>query len=48
MNRKAVNNIVDPLKAKTTSSTVPKIKKVFNGLFNLIEVLASENEKLTA
>jgi hypothetical protein len=47
-NRKAVNNIVDPLKAETTSSTDPQIKKVFNGLFNLIEVLASENEKLTA
>jgi uncharacterized protein YdgA (DUF945 family) len=48
LNRKAVNNIVDPLKAETTSSTDPQIKKVFNGLFNLIEVLASENEKLTA
>jgi cell division protein FtsB len=48
LNREAVNNIVDPLKAETTSSTDPQIKKVFNGLFNLIEVLASENEKITA
>lgn len=48
MNRKAVNKIVDSLKADTASIADPQIKKVFNGLFNLIEVLASENEKLTA
>jgi hypothetical protein len=35
------------LKKETASIVDPQIKKVFTGLFNLIEVLASENEKLT-
>ena len=47
MDKKAVNEVVDPLKAGTASIVEPQIKKVFTGLFNLIEVLASENEKLT-
>lgn len=47
LDKKAVNEIVDPLKADTASIVDPQIKKVFTGLFNLIEVLASENEKLT-
>jgi hypothetical protein len=47
LDKKAVNEVVDPLKADTASIVDPQIKKVFTGLFNLIEVLASENEKLT-
>ena len=47
LNRKTVNNVVDSLKVETTSITYPQVQKVFTRLFNLIEVLACENEKLT-
>jgi len=47
LNQKDVNEIVDSLKIETASITDPKIKKIFTGLFNLVEALASENEKLT-
>lgn len=47
LHRKKVNEVVDSLKAETASITDPNIKKIFTGLFSLIEVLACENEKLT-
>lgn len=47
LHRKKVNEVVDSLKAETATITDPNIKKIFTGLFSLIEVLASENEKLT-
>lgn len=47
MNRNNINEVVDSLKTETVSITDPQLKKVFTGLFNLVELLASENEKLT-
>lgn len=47
MNRNSINEVVDSLKIETASITDPQLQKVFTGLFNLVEVLASENEKLT-
>lgn len=47
LHRNKVNEVVDSLKVETASITDPNIKKIFTGLFSLIEVLASENEKLT-
>jgi hypothetical protein len=47
LNKKALNEIVDSLKKETAGITDPQIKKGFTGLFALIEVLASDNEKLT-
>ena len=47
MNRKDVNEVVDSLKIETASTTDPKLKNVFTELFNLVELFASENEKLT-
>jgi regulator of replication initiation timing len=47
LDKKDVNEVVDSLKKETASIVEPQIKKVFTGLFNLIEELASENEKLT-
>jgi hypothetical protein len=38
--------VVDSLKTETASITDPQLKKVFTELFNLVELLASENEKL--
>ena len=47
MNRKNINEVVDSLKTETASISDPQLKKVFAGLFNLVELLASENEKLS-
>jgi hypothetical protein len=47
LNRKNINEIVDSLKIETTLITDPTLQKIFSGLFNLVEVLASENEKFT-
>lgn len=47
MDKKVVNEIVSSLKEETVSIADPQIKKIFTGLFNLVETLASENEKLT-
>jgi hypothetical protein len=47
LDKKSVNEIVDSLKQDTASIGDPQIQRIFTGLFNLIEVLASENEKLT-
>ena len=47
MNRNSINEVVDSLKIETAPITDPQLQKVFTGLFNLVEVLASENEKLT-
>lgn len=47
LHRNKVNEVVSSLKEETASITEPHIKKIFTDLFSLIEVLASENEKLT-
>lgn len=47
MDKKAVNEVVDSLKEETATIGDPQIKKIFTGLFDLVELLASENEKLT-
>jgi regulator of replication initiation timing len=47
LDKKAVNEVVDSLKEETATIGDPQIKKIFTGLFDLVELLASENEKLT-
>jgi regulator of replication initiation timing len=47
LDKKAVNEVVDSLKEETATISDPQIKKIFTGLFDLVELLASENEKLT-
>jgi asparagine synthase (glutamine-hydrolysing) len=47
LDKKAVNEVVDSLKEETATIGDPKIKKIFTLLFDLVELLASENEKLT-
>ena len=47
LDKKAVNEVVDSLKQEITSIGDPQIQRIFTGLFDLIEVLASKNEKLT-
>ncbi|MFT7009222.1 MAG: regulator of replication initiation timing [Colwellia sp.] len=47
LDKKAVNEIVDSFKEETATISDPQIKKIFTGLFDLVELLASENEKLT-
>jgi regulator of replication initiation timing len=47
LHRNKVNEEVDSLKEETAFITEPHIKKIFASLLSLVEVLASENEKLT-
>jgi hypothetical protein len=47
LDKKAVNEVVDSLKEETATIGDPQIKKIFTRLFDLVELLASENEKLT-
>jgi regulator of replication initiation timing len=47
LHRNKINEVVDSLKIETASITDPHIKKIFAGLFSLVEVLSCENEKLT-
>ena len=47
LHRNKINEVVDSLKVETASITDPHIKNIFTGLFSQVEVLASENEKLT-
>jgi hypothetical protein len=47
LDKKAVNEVVDSLKEETATISDPQIKKIFTRLFDLVELLASENEKLT-
>jgi hypothetical protein len=47
LDKKAANEVVDSLKEETATIGDPQIKKIFTGLFDLVELLASENEKLT-
>jgi hypothetical protein len=47
LDKKAVNEVVDSLKEETATIGDPQIKKIFTGLSDLVELLASENEKLT-
>jgi hypothetical protein len=44
LNRNNINGVVDSLKTETASITDPQLKNFFIGLFNLVELLASENE----
>jgi regulator of replication initiation timing len=47
LDKKAVSKVVDSLKEETVTINDPKIKKIFTRLFYLVELLTSENEKLT-
>jgi regulator of replication initiation timing len=47
LDKKAVSKVVDSLKEETATINDPKIKNIFTRLFDIVELLASENEKLT-
>ena len=47
LDKKVVNEVVDSFKEASESVADPRIKNIFTGLFKLVEVLASDNEKLT-
>jgi hypothetical protein len=46
LNKKTLNEVVDPLKTDTASIADPHLKSAFIGLLNLVDILSSENEEL--